>query len=526
MLSVGMVVKGRYQVTSLIGHGGMSIVYKAVDRVNGNVLAIKEAKKSGVKNNQAMEQGLVTEGRLLKNLNNPHLPRIYDVIEDKNDIMIIMDFVEGTSLDKVLDQYGAIAPEKVIEWGIQICDVFHYLHTQNPPIIYRDMKPANVILRPDGKIMMIDFGTARTWKFDGSRTSDTMLIGTEGFAAPEQFGGMGQTDARTDIFCLGATMFNLVTNHSPYRKPFGITPLGDWDPKLKDCPLDKIIRKCTERDPYQRYQTARDLQTALIAAQTPGGITRFFTGLLGGNKKVDKGWQSPEMKASSGRSKFLSGFHQQTQVLPEQQVQQPVYQQPVQPQPAFQQPVQPPVNQMPNTPVQDQAGKQGSAQQINRSRLPVKDLHKDNQDTDKQLSNTYRRPIRPRNDERISASTSNQTPLYGQKQAADSQMYANNPGNAYIPPQYVNPQAPDYGYEQPQYVQPQYEQQPQYVEQEPVKPVNYNILMLIAFVIGGMFIIVGALMLIASVPAAAVVLFLLGILGCAAGVILLVLRNK
>ena len=201
MLAIGNLVNGRYQVTELIGHGGMSNVFKAYDRVTGGTLAIKESRRTGKQDNQTMELNLATEANLLKNLYNPHLPRIYDIIEDSDHIMIIMDFVEGVSLDKYLQQNGAVPPALVIDWSIQICEVFYYLHTQNPPIIYRDMKPANLILQPNGNIMMIDFGTARTWK-NSDRTSDTMLIGTEGFAAPEQFGGHGQSDARTDIFCL------------------------------------------------------------------------------------------------------------------------------------------------------------------------------------------------------------------------------------------------------------------------------------------------------------------------------------
>lgn len=307
MLQTGMLVNGRYEVTGLIGKGGMSQVFRARDRVTGADLAIKEALKTGTKDSQTAELGLSVEGNLLKRLSNPHLPKIYEVIEDRDDIMIVMDYVEGQSLDKVIRQFGAVSPEKVIEWGIQICDVFHYLHTQNPPIIYRDMKPANVILQPNGNIMMIDFGTARRWKVDANRTSDTMLIGTEGFAAPEQFGGMGQSDARTDIFCLGATMFNLVTAHSPYLKPFGITPLGDWNPALKDCPLDQIIQKCTANDPYERFQTAMELQEALIAAREAPGKTGLFGLGVRGLTKKNKGWQAPVMKVSTGESRILSG---------------------------------------------------------------------------------------------------------------------------------------------------------------------------------------------------------------------------
>ncbi len=307
MLETGEIINGRYEITGFIDKGGMSKVYRARDIVSNADLAIKVAINKEGDAHTAM-LGLSVEGNLLKRLSNPHLPKIYDVVENGDDIMIVMDYVEGQSLDKVLAQTGPVPAENVIEWGIQICDVFHYLHTQNPPVIYRDMKPANVVVQPDGNIMMIDFGTARRWKVDANRTSDTMLIGTEGFAAPEQFGGRGQSDARTDIFCLGATMFNLVTNHSPYIKPFGITPLGDWNIALKDSKLDRIIQKCTANDPYERYQTAYELKLALIDAKEAPGKT----GLFGKNKVNSKGktkrtddWQPPPIKVSKGESRKL-----------------------------------------------------------------------------------------------------------------------------------------------------------------------------------------------------------------------------
>ena len=110
----------------------------------------------------------------------------------------------------------------MIKWAKQLCDVLGYLHSQNPPIIYRDMKPANIMLKPDGNVVLIDFGTAREYK--ENNIEDTTCLGTMGYAAPEQFGGMGQTDARTDIYCLGATMYHLVTGMNPCEPPYEIRP--------------------------------------------------------------------------------------------------------------------------------------------------------------------------------------------------------------------------------------------------------------------------------------------------------------
>lgn len=142
----------------------------------------------------------------------------------------------------------------------QLCDVLGYLHSQNPPIIYRDMKPANIMLKPDGNITLIDFGTAR--EFKEKNLADTTCLGTMGYAAPEQFGGMGQTDGRTDIYCLGATLYHLVTGKNPCEPPYEIRPIREINPSLSGG-LERIILKCTQPNPANRYQNAAELMYAL-----------------------------------------------------------------------------------------------------------------------------------------------------------------------------------------------------------------------------------------------------------------------
>jgi serine/threonine-protein kinase len=148
----------------------------------------------------------------------------------------------------------------VIVWAKQLCDVLNYLHTRTPVIIYRDMKPANIMLKPDGNVTLIDFGTAREYK--EKNLADTTCLGTVGYAAPEQFGGMGQTDARTDIYCLGATLYHLVTGMNPCEPPYEIRPIREINPGLS-AGLEKIICKCCQRDPNDRYQSAAELMFAL-----------------------------------------------------------------------------------------------------------------------------------------------------------------------------------------------------------------------------------------------------------------------
>lgn len=260
MLEIGSLVDRKYKILNKVGQGGMSVVYLAMNEKANKQWAVKEVRKDGVLDFEAVKQGLVAETDILKRLNHPNLPSIIDVIDTEESFIIIMDYIQGNSLNKALEEYGAQPQENVIEWAKQLCDVLGYLHSRTPPIIYRDMKPANIMLKPDGNVMLIDFGTAREYK--EKNLADTTCLGTVGYAAPEQFGGMGQTDARTDIYCLGATLYHLVTGMNPCEPPYEIKPIRDINPALSSG-LERIIQKCTQRDPNDRYQSAAEMMYAL-----------------------------------------------------------------------------------------------------------------------------------------------------------------------------------------------------------------------------------------------------------------------
>lgn len=260
MLEIGSLVDGKYKILNKVGQGGMSVVYLAMNEKANKQWAVKEVRKDGVKDFEVVKQGLVAEIDILKKLNHPNLPSIIDVIDTEDSFIIIMDYIQGNSLSKALEEYGAQPQENVIEWAKQLCDVLGYLHTRTPAIIYRDMKPANIMLKPDGNVTLIDFGTAR--EFKEKNLADTTCLGTVGYAAPEQFGGMGQTDARTDIYCLGATLYHLVTGMNPCEPPYEIKPIREINPSLSSG-LERIILKCTQRDPNDRYQSAAELMYAL-----------------------------------------------------------------------------------------------------------------------------------------------------------------------------------------------------------------------------------------------------------------------
>lgn len=260
MLEIGSVVDGKYKILSKIGQGGMSVVYMAINERANKTWAIKEVRKDGVQNFEVVRQGLIVETDMLKRLHHPNIPSIIDVVEDDERFLIVMDYIEGNSLQKALKDYGPQPQEDVIEWAKQLCDALGYLHSRRPPIIYRDMKPANVMLKPDGNVSLIDFGTAREYKV-GS-TGDTSVLGTKGYAAPEQYGGQGQTDARTDIYCLGATMHHLLTGQDPCRPPYTRYPIRQYNPSLSSG-LEEIIIKCTNDNPNERYQSCAELMYAL-----------------------------------------------------------------------------------------------------------------------------------------------------------------------------------------------------------------------------------------------------------------------
>lgn len=257
MLEIGSLVDGKYKILSEIGHGGMSVVYMAINEKANKTWAVKEVRKDGKMDFNTVRQGLMAEIETLKKLKHPNLPSIVDVIEDEDSFIIVMDYIEGRSLDKLIEENGAQSESYVVEWAKQLCDVFGYLHSRTPAIIYRDMKPANVMLKPDGNIMVIDFGTAKKYEID---LGETTGIGTIGYAAPEQYigSGMGRTDARTDIYCLGITLYHLLTNVDPCKNLISDKSIRAVNPSLSRG-LDAIIQKCTQQQPADRYQSCAEL---------------------------------------------------------------------------------------------------------------------------------------------------------------------------------------------------------------------------------------------------------------------------
>jgi len=268
MTVIGTVIEGKYEILREIGRGGMSVVYLAMDTHLNKQWAVKEIRKRGNgRNDEVIINSLLVEANMMKRLDHPALPRIVDIIENGETIYVIMDYIEGESLDRILKEYGKQPEEKVISWSKQLCDVLSYLHSQKPPIIYRDMKPANIMLKPEGNVKIIDFGIAREYK--EQNLTDTTVLGTKGYAPPEQYSG--QTDARSDIFALGMTMHHLLTGVDP-RGGTPYEPVRNLNPDISEG-LEVIIDKCVQPASENRYQNCAEL---LYDLEHPDLITKGY----------------------------------------------------------------------------------------------------------------------------------------------------------------------------------------------------------------------------------------------------------
>ena len=240
-----------YRIVKLLGRGGMSAVYLAEHKVWHNVWALKVVKKD----QNAFD--MLAEPNLLKQLSHPMLPHIVDIFEDDEQISIVEDYISGEDLWEYLSRNGPIPEDLAVNWLRQLCDVLNYLHTREPsPIIFRDLKPANVMLREDGSLCLVDFGIARRYNLAGG--SDTVHAWTVGYAAPEQMSMNVQTDARADIYSLGATMFQLLAGPDAKYFPGQFPRIRTLRPDISPV-LDEILDKCLKPFREERYSSIKEL---------------------------------------------------------------------------------------------------------------------------------------------------------------------------------------------------------------------------------------------------------------------------
>ncbi|HEY4388667.1 MAG TPA: protein kinase, partial [Ktedonobacteraceae bacterium] len=234
---------GRYIVIKLLGQGGMGAVYKALDlHAQQRTVAIKEMSQSGLSKQELQEAiaSFTHEATLLAHLSHSCLPRIYQQFEENGRRYLVMDFIEGITLEQhqsTYQQQGKRIPLiSILDIAIQLCSVLDYLHTQQPPIIFRDLKPDNIMLTPRGQAYLIDFGIARLFKPD--QTKDTIALGSPGYASPEQY--HKATSPRSDIYSLGTVLHQLLTGDDPSQAPFQFKTFSINIPILEDLIMSMV----------------------------------------------------------------------------------------------------------------------------------------------------------------------------------------------------------------------------------------------------------------------------------------------
>lgn len=244
---INNVVGGRYYVLDHIGSGGNSDVYKVRDVYQGRFYAMKKYITSDPANRDNLLEGMEREMNALKHCSHPVLPKIFNLIKEEDSFFLIMEYVEGMNLKEYVLKNGTLKTKMLKDIMEQVCSGLYYLHSLEPPVIYRDLKPSNIIFKEDGTVKLIDFGIAKRYSRD---VADELALGSRGFAAPEQFGDakgvpLFNTDIRTDIYGIGTTMYYLKTKHT-YKK-------GKHSFKIRGR-LKRIINKCTQINPDMRYQ--------------------------------------------------------------------------------------------------------------------------------------------------------------------------------------------------------------------------------------------------------------------------------
>lgn len=291
-LPIGTVLDGKFKIVQILGEGGMGTVYKVeqLGTIPPYYYAVKELllnPNTSEEDRKASIERFNKEISLLRGLKHPRIASLALPFQDRGNYYFAMEFVPGRSLEKMLETANGPLPEdQVIRWMMQVCEALSYIHTRTPPIILRDLKPGNIMITPDNEVQLIDFGIAR--RFDPNKRTNTENLGTISYASPEHLGSITnpgqkrsaqhpagrlvQTDARSDIYSLGATMYHLLTNYEPdpIQTPLPGSILAK-NPRLRTiqvgnsriCPIEQVIIKAMQQSPAQRFQSAEAMRVAL-----------------------------------------------------------------------------------------------------------------------------------------------------------------------------------------------------------------------------------------------------------------------
>lgn len=288
----GRVLQGRYEVRGVLGMGGFSAVYQARDLRFPNVTKLCAVKEMV---NHAPDpqmraialQNFEREANILATLNHPAVPKVYDYFSEDNRAYLVMEFIDGRDLEAVIsDGTGFLPTDQILSWAMQLCDVLSFLHAQTPPIIFRDMKPSNIMLDKHGQIRLIDFGIAKNFQPGQKGT----MIGTEGYSPPEQYRGIA--DQRTDLYALGATVHHLLTRQNPQVEPpfsFHERPITAANPGV-DGEFAQIVMRALEYEPNRRYASAEEMKRSLLGLRPASKIAMPMVNLAAGSSDLTPLW--------------------------------------------------------------------------------------------------------------------------------------------------------------------------------------------------------------------------------------------
>lgn len=257
MLKENEVIFNRYKIINVAGKGGMGCVYRAIDIKDGSYWAIKEDLA------EEYYYQLQEEAEVLEGLDHPALPKTRGVHSWMGKQYMLMQYMEGITLSDMLKRQEKYSEKQVLDWFIQITDVLKYLHGREHPIVYRDLKPSNIIIDDAGIIKIIDFGIAE--EYSSQENGEEMQKGglTKGYAAPEQYSRRFKADVRTDIYALGVTIHYLLTGKNPIKPPYEFLPVRKLVPNISPA-MEEIVKCCLQPNPDMRYKTADALYQDLI----------------------------------------------------------------------------------------------------------------------------------------------------------------------------------------------------------------------------------------------------------------------
>ena len=259
----------KYEVLKPIAEGGMGTVYLVKDLHLNRLAAVKVSKNPEM---GGRRENAHKEMKVLKQLSHPALPQINDFFEENGNIYLVMEYVDGITLEQYLRKFTKVETEKAVRWAVELTEVLSYLHSKNPPIIYRDLKPANIIIQPDGRLKLIDFGAAFVTDF--GRNREQFVTGTPGYSAPEQWES-GGARKETDIYGLGAVLHEMLTGIHPGQQGQERRPVREYDKSISP-QMDKIISQCTKIRPGDRYRDMEQLRKALLNYDREDRVGKFL----------------------------------------------------------------------------------------------------------------------------------------------------------------------------------------------------------------------------------------------------------